>query len=455
MRKEQTIDKAEKPTENGVENVLETGKEKRGEKSGRFHFFRLFGKYDFRDKEQFIAFGKWLLFVLLIAMEGLILLNHFATFGVERWQVIIAIVALEGLLTLSQALKLFTFNSGKMWLYALDAALACVFLLLTDSFYPIVVFLIVLMEFYILADGLKPTVIMLCVGCVIYEVGLIVRQYLLFDGYSLLSMFTQSLGTLLAFLLHFLVVEVGLAFYRQFLRLRKTLTELDQSKKELEKAYEVVAEVTALEERQRIAKDIHDTAGHSITTVIMQTEAAKRIVEKNPEEAKAKIIAANLQARHALEELRDSVHLLSGMQGADTLKTALENIVHESTDGTNLTVRYEIGDVEVLPAKHRFLCNTLKEGISNGLRHGGATAFWFELKEQNGTIAFLLSDNGKGLNMKDLKLGFGLSAMQERARSLGGEVRFETEKDEGFELHLFLPSDKRVKKGENEYAKQN
>ena len=237
-------------------------------------------------------------------------------------------------------------------------------------------------------------------------------------------------------------MQIALAFYWQFLRLDKTLKELDESKKELEKAYAVVAEVTALEERQRIAKEIHDTAGHSLTTVIMQTEAAKLIMDKNPEDAKNKIIAANLQAKNALEELRDSVHLLSGQKENQTLKTTLENIIHESMDGTGITVRSEIEDVAVFSAKARFLCNTLKEGISNGLRHGGATAFWFELKQDGDKIRFLLSDNGKGVPMSALKIGFGLSSMKDRAKMFGGEVRFQSEEDEGFELVMILPMDK-------------
>ena len=92
-------------------------------------------------------------------------------------------------------------------------------------------------------------------------------------------------------------------------------------------------------------------------------------------------------------------------------------------------------------AKSRFICNTLKEGISNGLRHGGATAFYFELKQEGGQIRFLLSDNGKGLDISSLKEGFGLSGMHARAESLGGVVWFETEVDEGFEIHLTLPDD--------------
>ena len=236
-------------------------------------------------------------------------------------------------------------------------------------------------------------------------------------------------------------MHIALAFYRQFLKLESTLSELDESKKELEKAYAVVAEVTVLEERQRIAKDIHDTAGHSITTVIMQTEAAGRILESNPEEAKTKIIAANLQAKHALEELRDSVHLLSGSTQNKTLKDALLGIIHESTDGTGLKIRSSIEDITVVEAKYRLLCNTLKEGISNGLRHGGATAFWFELKAENGRLVFLLSDNGSGLQGEHLEMGFGLSAMTERVKALGGEIKFDSQTDEGFEILLTLPLD--------------
>ena len=445
---EEIIEDKKQPTEEKKKS-----KEKRGEKGFRSYFFRVFGKYDFRDKEQFIRFGKWLLFVLLIMLEFFMLLKHFDTHGLLDWKMLVAILVIEAVFTVSQALKLFVFKTNKMRLYAIDAVLSCSFMFLTEGVYPIAIFMIVLTEFYITAEKLKVSIVMICLGSFIYECGFILRRLLLLgEQFDVLPIFTQSFGSLLALLLHFLIVQIGLAFYSQFLKLNKTINELDKSKKELEKAYEVVAEVSALEERQRIAKDIHDTAGHSITTVIMQTEAAKRILEKNPEEAKSKIVAANLQAKHALEELRESVHLLSGMQNQETLRSALESIIHESMDGTNIKIRSQIEDVEVSPTKHRFLCNTLKEGISNGLRHGGATAFWFELKQQDGVIAFLLSDNGKGLNVNDFKLGFGLSAMRDRAKSLGGEVRFDGEIDEGFELHLFLPADNK-EKGVDEYAK--
>jgi signal transduction histidine kinase len=126
---------------------------------------------------------------------------------------------------------------------------------------------------------------------------------------------------------------------------------------------------------------------------------------------------------------------------AATLKTDLENIVHESTDGTGIKIRAKIEDIQVSAAKHRFLCNTLKEGISNGLRHGNATAFWFELIEQGNKICFLLSDNGTGAEGGEIVTGFGLHTMRERVKAFGGEISFHSEADEGFEISIVLPCD--------------
>lgn len=421
-------------------------RESRGEESRlRAYFVRLFGKYDFRNEGQFIFFGKWLIFILLLFVELLTVLQQIDGFPDNGgWGNFIALLVVIFVLTVSEALDLFAVkkNKAKVVFYIFEAASACCLLFFTVGTYPIIVYMLVLTEFYISAEKTKPSLWLFFMSVPLYAVcyGSQVALRVGADIH-LFQLFRQSLGSIVALTVHFLAVHIALAFYRQFLRLDRALRELDESKKELEKAYEVVAEVTALEERQRIAKEIHDTAGHSITTVIMQTEAAKRILEDAPDEAKNKIIAANLQAKHALEELRDSVHLLSGLAENRTLKDALIGIIHESTDGTGITIRSEIENAEVSEAKYRFLCNTLKEGISNGLRHGGATAFWFELKTEGEKIRFLLSDNGKGVPTGDWKPGFGLTAMQDRARSLGGEVAFDSEDGEGFEIRLVLPTD--------------
>lgn len=423
-------------------------KDKQEKRDLRSSFLRLFGKYDVRNEQQFIYFGKWLIFLVLVFVESLILLQNLYSFIKNGgWTMLVTVLALETVLTVSQALKLFAVKNKKIRtaFYVLDAMVATGFLFIAQGTYPIIVYMLVLTEFYFSVEKTSSSIVLLCISAFLYALGFGVYTFVLTgEELQLFEMISRSVGSLFALFVHFLTIQIAFAFYRQFLKLDKALTELNESKKELEKAYAVVAEVTALEERQRIAKEIHDTAGHSITTVIMQTEAAKLILPENPQEAKRKIISANLQAKHALDELRDSVHLLSGLAENQTLKTALEAIIHESTDGTDIKIRSQIQEITVSPAKFRFLCNTLKEGISNGLRHGGATAFWFELKINADKIEFLLSDNGKGAS--GVLDGFGLSSMKNRAKSLGGETRYHTETDEGFELYVTLPTDK----GENE-----
>lgn len=413
-------------------------KSKAPENTFRAYFLRLFDKYDLRNERQFHYFWKWIIFIALAIVLATLALGHIYTFGVNG--MFLLLVCFGGALLLVDGLKLFLDPKGK-WrttFYAIEALFAASFTFVTDGAAAMFVYVLVLTELYFSAERTRPSLILFAVAVPLYVASYLIRHFFLFQtGTELAPFLTDLISSVFTLVLHFLVVQVGLAFYRQFLRLDNALAELDESKKELEKAYAVVAEVTALEERQRIAKEIHDTAGHSITTVIMQTEAAKLIVENNPQEAKSKIVAANLQAKHALEELRDSVHLLSGQRENQTLKAALENIIHESTDGTGITVRSEIEEIGVSSATQRFLCNSLKEGISNGLRHGGATAFWFELKMEADEIKFLLSDNGKGVKAGEWQTGFGLSSMQNRAKSLGGEVTFATE--EGFELNIVLP----------------
>ena len=406
-------------------------------------FVKAIEKYDFQNEERLLYIAKWVLYVLLMFMELLVLLQHIEQFISDGdWLTFLAFLIVACTLTITETLKNFELaeNPNERLFQGLETISACGFVAFTVGSYSLIIYLLILTQFYFKMEDSKSMF-----WAFISAVGLFIASYAvqvwLKAGaeYSIIEILRESIGSIVAMSLHFFSVLIVLTFYRQYIRLNRTLEELDESKRELEKAYAVLEEVTVLEERQRIAKEIHDTAGHSITTVIMQTEAAKRIVEDDPAEAKVKLIAANLQAKHALEELRNSVHLLSGMQEGSTLKSALEGVIHESTDGTGIRIRSDIDDVTVSEAKYRFICNTLKEGISNGLRHGGATAFWFELKEREDKLVFLLSDNGKGLGEKALKTGFGLTTMQDRARAFGGEVSFRSEADEGFEICMTLP----------------
>ncbi len=407
-------------------------------------FFDTFDNFDAKEIGLVRRFIKRVLFVLLLIADFFIILQCVGRFlGNGRVLPFAGGLVSVAVLGVVDAIKLFYLKRlpGKMVCHAVEAVAVFCLAVFVGPEHMLVLYMLVLTELYVSTTKMFPSVIVCGGGIFLYVLSFWISTAIRENSLPVTSGLSQSYGDSVILFLHFAMITVSFRFYRQYIRLKKAMKELDKSNAELQKAYDELEEKTALEERQRIAKDIHDTAGHSITTVIMQTEAAKLIIDRDPEEAKTKIVAANLQAKHALEELRDSVHLLSGRKAGETLKSGLEAIIGESTDGTGIVIRSEIEDVTVSEAKYRFLCNTLKEGISNGLRHGNATAFWIELKKDGKKLSFLLSDNGDGADLLPKK-GFGLSEMERVAKRLGGTVELYTEKGEGFEIRIELPADK-------------
>lgn len=406
---------------------------------------RLFGEDEKLYEDRLLFIGKWILFGLLVLVELLILLQHAENLIITKdWFTFSVLFIAALVLTLAEAVKLFFLHQDRyrMIFYFIEVVAACGFIAVTEGTYPVMLYVLILTQFYVGTTKARSGLWMYGFSLPLYAISYTLQMYFVRGDMLRLEILREGFSVFSGLTLHFAAVQILMLFYRQYTRLNRALVDLEKSKKELERAYDAVVEVTALEERQRIAKEIHDTAGHSLTTVIMQTEAAKRIIDSNPAEAKQKIIAANLQAKNTLEKLRASVHLLSGQMEKQTLKQSMESVVNETMDGTGITIRSSIEDITVSEAKHRFLCNALKEGISNGLRHGNAKAFWLELTVENDKINFLLSDSGSGLNTENFECGFGLTMMRERARALGGEMVIVSAPEEGLELTITLPIDK-------------
>lgn len=394
-----------------------------------------------------MKYANILAFIALVFIEILILLNSSRGLG-YFW----VVFAMELILTVNNALRLWIMKGlrVKLYSYVLDIILLIIITVFSGnsfsgSAYPLAVYLIVLTEFYLSSDTLLSDVIMCAISTVVYCLSYALSSFFMeFRALPIGTIISDSFISVIFLWMHFFVVNLAIVMYRNNVSMDKVNRELDESNRKLKKAYEELKAVTLLQERQRIAKEIHDTAGHSITICIMQTEAAKLIIDDDPAQAKQKIISANLQAKHALEELRESVHVLAGRDENRTMRDALEDIIRESCEGTEIKIRSDIPDIEVSADKRRLIENTLKEGISNGLRHGGATAFYFELSDDGQEISFLLSDNGVGADLSAIRYGLGLNGLIQKAESLNGRVEFASGQDEGFEIRLFLPSDKRA-----------
>lgn len=388
-------------------------------------------------------------YLILALLAALCCVIAFASVERGNGAPVIITLASAVALVFSMVMKIFvmrTFMRKIAW-YVFDSLLLLVFTVFSSwnislvfgSSYAYLVYMLVLSEYYLSAPALRDDIIMFAVNAAAYTVVYAVNAAVNNDFGSAFLISSQYFLVLIVLVLHFVMFNFAMTVSRKNKQIEVNLREIEESRNELQRAYDKLEEATVIEERNRIAKEIHDTAGHSLTTVIMQTEAARLAMDKDPARARHCIDAANLQAKSCLEELRLSVHLLSGRRENVTLKEYLEGILEETANGTSFTVRSKIDDVEMTEAAERFISNTLREGISNGIRHGRSTAFFFELKDMGNYVELLLSDNGSGTDMHTFKEGFGLSSMRAKAEKFGGMVQFSSEPGEGFEIRLSLP----------------
>lgn len=395
--------------------------------------------------EKFITYIKILLIAILIITEIIVCAQTATRFKGSELILNLSIVtsccaALAILETIdSFAIKKFT---AKMIFFGVDAALLLVICIFTGNSLLSALYCVVLTQIYMNIDKFKDKLIVFGVSCGLFLISFVIGWVLTNAGAtvvdSTVEIFSGALFGLLAIALDFIIVQFLLSFYNTNKELSAALKEADDSRAALKAASKQLSETAVFEERNRIAKDIHDNAGHSMTTVIMQTEAAKLLIDRDPDEAKNRIISANIQARNALEQMRESVHLLAGRRNTLSLREEMEAIIAQTIDGTDIKARFDIADAVTDENARRYICNSLKECLANGIRHGKATAFYIELKEEGGMLSFLISDNGSGVD-GEIKAGFGLIGMTEGAASLGGSCKFSAEKDEGFEVLITMP----------------
>lgn len=344
---------------------------------------------------------------------------------------------------------------AKMIFFGFESATLFVISILTGNSFLSTLYCIVLTECYMTVDKFSHRAILFGSSCAIFSVSFVVGWVIINRGASLANSIVEVISGVLFGLLvigiDFIVVQFIMTFYRTNRELSAALKEADESRARLEEARDELARTAVYEERNRIAKDIHDNAGHSMTTVIMQTEAARLLIDNDPEEAKNRIISANIQARNALEQMRESVHLLAGRPETRSLREEIEVIISQTIDGTEVKARYDLDDVQTDEEHYRAVCNALKECLANGIRHGKATAFYIELKEVGGRVRLFVSDNGFGVSGKIVE-GFGLGGMRRKIEALGGSCVFSSDEGEGFETRIELPlkKDKAVKSATEE-----
>jgi signal transduction histidine kinase len=198
-------------------------------------------------------------------------------------------------------------------------------------------------------------------------------------------------------------------------------------------------QLAATQERNRVARDIHDGLGHHLTVVQMQVQAARAVLATDPDRADAVLAQAQEQATEALAEVRRSVAALREPRATPPLASALQRLA-EDTSAAGIPTEIEvIGTARPLPDEvGESLFRAAQEGLTNVRKHAGAERARVLLDyRDDGTVRVEVRDDGRGAVVDGN--GFGLLGLRERAARLGGSVDVESAPGRGTTLRVAVP----------------
>ncbi|MEU8822597.1 sensor histidine kinase [Streptomyces sp. NPDC048636] len=202
----------------------------------------------------------------------------------------------------------------------------------------------------------------------------------------------------------------------------------------LRAARATVAQLAANEERLRLARDLHDLLGHSLSLITLKSELAGRMLPDSPEQAAQQVADIEKVSRQALVDVREAV---SGFR-RPTLATELAGA------RTAFTAAGVAADLDRVPAGHPGLTAdqegalawALREAVTNVVRHSGARRCAVRLEESGGDLCLTVQDDGRGVTGPP---GTGLTGLEERLQLAGGRLETGPGEDGGFTLRACVP----------------
>lgn len=219
---------------------------------------------------------------------------------------------------------------------------------------------------------------------------------------------TPELLYFVPFLIIMLISPFGIRSMNRRMELEKKLDEANQQIKELVKR----------EERVRIARDLHDTLGHTLSLLTLKSQLVQRLTTIDPERARLEAKEMESTSRAALKQVRE---LVTDMRAATIAEELLQ--AQQILRAAGITYQYD-GDVdfrELSPFTQNILGMCIKEAVTNVVKHSRATHCTITLFQKAGGLKVTIRDDGMGVN-KDLFYGNGLKGMQERLALIDGEM---------------------------------
>jgi len=201
----------------------------------------------------------------------------------------------------------------------------------------------------------------------------------------------------------------------------------------LKRANAEIERLTQEAERERIARDLHDLLGHTLTAITVKLNLARRLLSDDVERARNEVVEAEQTARSALAEVREAV---AGYR-AEGLEAEIRRARH-SLFAANVNLTTSIAVASLTPSQVNVLCLALREAVTNIVRHAHSSECYVRLAEKDGIIHFAVEDNGRGGVIRE---GNGLRGMRDRVRSIAGTVIVTNSESGGTRVEIELPEE--------------
>jgi len=212
---------------------------------------------------------------------------------------------------------------------------------------------------------------------------------------------------------------------------------LEQERRRTREFARKVEDYAQVEERSRIATELHDDLGHRLIRVKMMTEATLQLLEREPDKARAMLEQVRDQMEMSMDNMRRTVRKLRPAEENAARKYALNRLIEDAGRDLGIAVTLDIAGrpKPLYPSVEYVLYRNAQEAITNAVRHGGATAVEVELRFEPDALAMRVANNGSLPG--DITSGLGLNGMRERIAMLGGKLVLSA--DGRFAITTLLP----------------
>jgi signal transduction histidine kinase len=238
-----------------------------------------------------------------------------------------------------------------------------------------------------------------------------------------------------------LVVLFVLMLVNALLSERQSRQQLAIAHEQLRQYSLRIEDQAALQERNRIAREIHDSLGHALTAQSIQLENALKFCQLNSEKAIVFLQEAQKLAATALKEIRQSVSTLrSDPLKGESIKGAIAQLLNDFRRLNKIASDFQISlsspiSNEISTAVYRIV----QEALTNIAKHSKCDRVTVKLNSQARWLHLLVEDNGRGFNPDKNTTGFGIQGMRERTAALGGKFNLISTPDRGCQISVAIP----------------